>query len=98
MGDFLDYMSTWLIILDTFHKPYSVPFEREWLARLVSMEPRFEGLVLLDDIHLNPEMKQWWAEVLENADKWGFKTYDLTKVGHQTGTGLLDFSGKVEIL
>lgn len=96
-SEFRDYMSTWLVALDTFHLPYSVPFEREFLNRVVSMEPRFEGIMLLDDIHLNQEMKDWWQELLTDADKWGFKPYDVTSVGHFSGTGLLDFSGKVVI-
>jgi len=98
-NEFVSYMSTWLIILDTFHKPYSAPFEREWLARLVNMEPKFEGVVMLDDIHLNPEMRQWWKEVQDNATNWGYIAHDLTSVGHISGTGLLDFSGgKVSIV
>jgi hypothetical protein len=96
-AEFREYMSTWLIILDTFHLPYTVPFEIEYLSRLTSMEPKFEGMVLLDDIHLNDEMKKWWQEVNANADKWGYKAYELTDVGHFSGTGLLDFSGKVVI-
>jgi hypothetical protein len=95
--DFAYYMSTWLIMLDTFHKPYSTPFEREFLNRLVKMEPKFEGIVLLDDIDFNPEMRDWWKEVQSNADRWGYKAYDLTSVGHSSGTALLDFSGKVVI-
>jgi len=95
--DFRNYMSTWLISLDTHHLPYSYPFEREYLARLVAMKPKYEGIMILDDIHLNPEMKQWWLELQGNATEWGFTTYDVTSVGHSSGTGLLDFSGKVTI-
>ena len=96
--DFRAYMSTWLIIVDTFHLPYKVPFEREWLERLMNMEPKFEGIVMLDDIHLNPEMRMWWKEVQDNASQWGFVAHDVTSVGHVSGTGLLDFSGKVRIV
>ena len=96
---FKEYMSTWIIILDTFHQPYSVPFEREFLTRLTNMEPKFEGLLVLDDIHLNDEMKRWWKEVTDNADRLGYKVHDLTSVGHHSGTGLLDFSGgKVSVV
>ena len=62
------------------------------------MEPKYEGLLLLDDIHLNDEMKKWWSEVVHNADQWGYKAFDLSTVGHYSGTGLLDFSGKVKIV
>ena len=96
--DFRAYMSTWLIIVDTFHLPYTVPFEREWLERLVNMEPAFGGIVMLDDIHLNPEMRMWWKEVQDNASQWGFIAHDVTSVGHVSGTGLLDFSGIVRIV
>ena len=61
------------------------------------MEPKFEGILMLDDIHFNQEMGQWWKELQDNADQWGFKAYDLTSVGHFSGTGLLDFSGKLVI-
>ena len=91
--DFRSYMATtWLIVLDTHHLPYSKPFEREFMARLVAMQPRFEGIMLLDDIHLNDEMKQWWKELNDHAAEWGFATHNITQVGHYSGTGLLDFS------
>jgi hypothetical protein len=95
--EFRRYMSTWLIMLDTHHMPYSIPFEREWLDRLLKLGD-FSGLVLLDDIHLNGEMKQWWKELQDKAMERGYKTYDLSSVGHVSGTGLLDFSGKVKII
>ncbi|CAB9514454.1 expressed unknown protein [Seminavis robusta] len=96
--EFSQHMATWLIVLDTFHQPYTVPFEREFLKRLVNSLTPYKGLVLLDDINLNDEMRQWWKEVKDNADLWGFRAYDLTSVGHVSGTGLLDFSGKVVIV
>jgi hypothetical protein len=96
-AEFRKYMSTWLIMLDTHHKPYTIPFEREWMDRLVKMAD-FKGLVLLDDIHHNAEMKRWWNELKEKANEWGYTTYDLTSVGHVSGTGLLDFSGRVKIV
>jgi hypothetical protein len=95
--EFRKYMSTWLIMLDTHHLPDSNPFEREWLNRLLQMGD-FSGLVLLDDIYLNKEMKKWWKELEDKATERGYKTYDLTSVGHFSGTGLLDFSGKVKIV
>jgi hypothetical protein len=97
--EFYSYFSTWLIVLDTFHEPYTVPFEREFTSRLINVpEPhKFKGLMLLDDIHLNPEMEKWWQELNDNANQWGYTAHDLTSVGHYSGTGLLDFSGKVLI-
>jgi len=95
--DFQRFMSTWLIVIDTFHEPYSVPFEREFLDRLVKMKPKFEGLVLLDDINFNDEMKKWWEEINAHAEEWGYTVHDLTSMGHYSGTGLLDFSRKVQM-
>jgi hypothetical protein len=95
--DFHRYMSTWLIMLDTNSLPYSKPFEREWLNRLLQMGV-FSGLVLVDDINLNPEMKKWWNELQDQATERGYMMFDLTLVGHVSGTGLLDFSGKVKLV
>lgn len=89
------YIGTWFIMLDTHHLPDTVPFEREFFQRLLDLG--FTGILGLDDIHLNDEMKNWWKEVQDNAMKGGYTTYDLTTVGHDTGTGLVDFSGKVTI-
>jgi hypothetical protein len=90
--DFERYMNTWLIVLDTYHEPYSVPFEREWLKRLVDAN-FFKGVILLDDINLNEEMQTWWKEMKENVVNDGYVMHDVTKIGHWSGTGLLDFSG-----
>jgi hypothetical protein len=54
----------------------------------------FKGVLLLDDIRLNSEMKKkWWTESKDNANRDDCVVHDVTKVGHKTGTGLLDFSG-----
>jgi hypothetical protein len=86
---------TWLISLDANHLPYSKPFERQWFLRLVEMG--YKGLVLVRDIHAHEEMKKWWAELERSQKKLGFKAFDITHVGHSTGTGLLDFSGRVVV-
>ena len=84
-----------LMLLDTYHRPYTKPFEREFLTRLV--QGKFNGLLLLDDIAENDEMKRWWREIV--CSKYhSFRIYDLTVVGHATGTGLLDFSHRVQIV
>jgi hypothetical protein len=99
-AEFQQYMATWLIVLDTFHDPYTNPFEREFLSRVVNMKSpyKFRGIMVLDDIGISDEMKRWWKELQDNAVQWGFVAHDLTSVGHDTGTGLLDFSGKVVIV
>jgi hypothetical protein len=94
--DFRVHTATWFLSLDTHHLPYTVPFEREFFKRLA--ESGYQGMLFLDDIHLNAEMKKWWAELLENASSMGYRCFDLTAVGHSTGSGLVDFSGKVELI
>ena len=52
----------------------------------------YEGFMLCDDIHLNPNMQFWW----DSLDK---STYDVTEIGHHHGTGLVCFGNvKVEII
>ena len=89
------YFGTWFVMLDTEHLPYTVPFERELFQRMLDIH--FKGILVLDDINLNNQMKKWWKELQDNAEKGGYKTFDVTKVGHFSGTGLVDFSGKVII-
>lgn len=39
-------------------------------------------------------MKKWWTELKDNALCDGYiLVHDITKVGHATGTGFLDFGG-----
>lgn len=49
----------------------------------------YKGVMLMDDIHEFPEMKKIW-------DKLPFNKVDLTKYGHWSGTGLIDFSGNLK--
>ena len=74
-------LSAPLIMLDTAHDGV---FEQRLYARLV--EWRYEGLLLLDDIYLNPVMQSFW-------DKIGLEKIDLTPLGHWSGTGLVRFDG-----
>jgi hypothetical protein len=39
---------------------------------------------MLDDIHLNDDMKLFWNNITEEK-------YDLTSIGHWSGTGLVVF-------
>lgn len=77
-----------VIFLDTFHKPDSKPFEREFLKQLVDFH--YDGVVILDDIYLNHEMQNLFDELV-CANSPPYKAYDLSAVGHSSGTGLLDF-------
>jgi len=89
------FLGTWFVMLDTFHYPYTRPFEREFFQRI--LEIGFKGILVLDDIYFNDEMKKWWKELQDNAEESGYMTYDVTEIGHNTGTGVVDFSGKVTI-
>ena len=91
--DFKMYMDTWFVMLDTHHRPYTVPFEREFFKRLV--ESGYKGLLLLDDINEHDEMRRWWQEVQDGAAAGDYRTFHFTPVGHWSGTGFVDFSGKL---
>jgi hypothetical protein len=77
-----------LVLLDTYHRPYTQPFERELIHQLENS--KFSGILLLDDIYQHDEMKKWFLELICQPSR-RFQVYDLTVVGHATGTGLLNF-------
>lgn len=83
------------IVLDTHHRPYSTPFEREFIDRLVAS--KYAGVVILDDIHEHSEMDTWFDELVCSRYR-PFTVYDITQVGHATGTGLLDFGSRVRFI
>jgi len=68
------------IMLDTYHDG---TFEKEFYDYLISIN--YKGYLLLDDIHLNFEMERFWGSI----DK---EKYDITNIGHLTGTGLVIFN------
>ena len=72
-------MSSDIIMLDTDHDGV---FEEAFYSFLKSSN--FSGILLLDDIHLCDEMKQFWAAITEPK-------YDITEYGHFSGTGLVCF-------
>ena len=51
----------------------------------------YKGIVVADDIHLNEGMRDWWSSIPER--KW-----DVTKYGHGSGTGLVDFGNIKEVI
>jgi hypothetical protein len=76
-----------LIHLDALHDGV---YEQTFFDFLV--KNNYRGFLILDDIHLNKEMKSFWGSI--NVTK-----YDLTNLGHSTGTGLVCFNGaKLDIL
>lgn len=51
----------------------------EWLTK-----NNYKGKVILDDIHLNPEMRNFWKNIKQER-------IDLTEFGHWSGTGMVIF-------
>ena len=79
-------LSSKMIFIDA---PHNGSFEREcynWLKK-----KGYKGLTVWDDIHLNPDMKSFWADV-------DLPKQDITKYGHVTGTGVIYFSKDIELL
>lgn len=68
------------IMLDTDHDGR---FEKIFYDFL--KEKNYKGLLFLDDIHLNNEMKDFWNNVIKE------EKYDLTSIGHNTGSGIVIF-------
>jgi hypothetical protein len=92
---FQKYLGTWFVMLDTHHRPYTVPFEIEFFKRVV--DSGYKGLMLLNDIDEHDEMRRWWKEVQDGATAGKYRTFDVSPVGHWSGTGIVDFSGKMVV-
>lgn len=69
-----------LIFIDV--DPHDGVQERKMLQKL--NEINFKGILLLDDIHVNPEMEMFWNSIT-------VPKFDLTKIGHYSGTGIAFF-------
>lgn len=72
-------LSSPFIMLDTDHDGI---FEHEFYNYLC--EINWKGILLLDDIHLNNPMKEFWLSISQEK-------HDISNVGHYTGTGLVIF-------
>ncbi len=68
-----------LILLDTDHDG---SFEHEFYSHLKSIN--WGGTLILDDINYNQSMKEFWNSITEEK-------YDITELGHYSGTGLVIF-------
>lgn len=71
-----------LVVLDI--DPHCGNEETKFLALL--RERGFKGVLVLDDIFLNDGMRKFWEGIPE-------KKWDITHVGHSTGTGIVVFPG-----
>lgn len=58
-----------------------------WLYKFL-VDNNWKGSMMCDDIYLNNEMRQFWNEV-------SHPKIDITKYGHITGTGLINFSNEL---
>jgi hypothetical protein len=73
----LELVNSPLIFLDVDHDG---TYENIFYNHLLKTKQK--GFLLLDDIHLNEPMKELWNNI--NKPK-----YDLTRIGHWSGTGLV---------
>jgi len=77
-----------IIFLDV--DPHNGLQEIEFYRKLTNM--KYNGIVICDDINLNSEMKRFWSIIKEEK-------YDISEVGHFSGTGIVNFSEqKIEII
>ena len=83
-----------LIFMDTYHDGI---FEQQVYDYLI--DNKYKGILLLDDIHWSDEMITFWNKI-------DIKKHDITEIGHGkglgpkgeiSGTGLVDFSNKIEV-
>lgn len=86
MEDTIDYALIDLIVIDV--DPHDGLQEPPMVEFIVNQG--FEGLILLDDIHLSPEMEQMW-------NNFEYEKHDATEIGHFSGTGILNIGQKFEL-
>jgi len=79
--DTIDYDQVKMILIDV--DPHDGKQEPEMIQYL--REKKWQGILLLDDIHKSGEMKSFWNTFNEESK------VDVTAVGHQSGTGLVEF-------
>jgi hypothetical protein len=77
--EFATLLQAPIIVLDTNHDGI---FEKKFYEALHRHD--FRGLLVCDDIHLNPQMEEFWNSI--PGDK-----IDVTSVGHWSGTGIVMF-------
>lgn len=72
------------IMLDTYHDGI---FEEEFIKFLSDVD--YQGIVLLDDIHLNCQMENFWTNIKQHK-------VDISRIGHHSGTGIVLFNSLTE--
>lgn len=78
-----DILKSKLILLDI--DPHDGLQELAFMATLHKIG--FRGCLLIDDIHLNIGMRGFWR----HTQYHNLNSFDITKYGHKTGTGLVVF-------
>jgi predicted O-methyltransferase YrrM len=76
-----------LIFLDL--DPHDGIQEKKFIELMESIN--YNGIIIADDIVWFPNMKNWWDNLKQ-------KKFNVTKFGHGSGTGIIDFSNRVEIV
>jgi len=80
------FKKTNFIMLDV--DPHDGIQERDFFKFFEEIE--YEGIILLDDIHLNEPMNNFWNNIKQTK-------YDLTEYGHWSGTGIVLFGNKIKL-
>ena len=75
-----DMLNSPLILFDI--APHNGKDERIFVDHL--MRVGYKGTVIFDDIYFNDEMKEFWNSVTQEK-------YDITHLGHWSGTGIVYF-------
>lgn len=95
IGDFMkddtiDYSIVSIIMIDV--DPHDGIQEKE-MVKFLEEEKKWSGILLMDDTDTDtfPEFKKYWQEL-------NYEKYDLTDVGHHSGTGLINFGNKHKIV
>jgi hypothetical protein len=73
-------LSSKIVFLDTLHDG---TFERIFMKYLE--EIGYKGVLILDDIHYFGELKRLWDDI-------HLEKYDITEIGHWSGTGLVYYN------
>lgn len=80
------FLTSPLIYVDIAHDGI---WEKILIDKLIAL--KYRGIVILDDIYEFNEMLKLWNSI-------ELKKIDLTKYGHWSGTGLIDFNSEIEFV
>lgn len=84
----IDYSKVDLIMIDV--DPHDGLQEPIMINHLISLG--WEGIILLDDIS-----ETLWPEINKMWNSLPYEKYDLTDIGHMSGTGLVNIGNKFKI-